>query len=327
MAAISIILPVYNGMEYLSESVESVLNQSYKEFEFLIIDDCSTDASFEYITSLSDHRIKIFKNERNRGLFYNLNFLINQSQCPLIKLWSQDDVMYPDCIEKIVAFHLQYPQIGFSYSGRHYIDENGKLSISKTIDETPAFISTELHTRISFYTGSIAGNIANVTLTRFALNKVGLFNESMKISGDFDMWVRIAEFYPVGFLRDPLIQLRNHSGQLSRQEQYYILHLEEDTIVYRHLLNYAPESSKIGLKKMLRNRKLLFYYTLMLKALFKGHLKTAYRFYKGLSAFENIFTLSRLFILYRILKKKAPVLFSDKEIIQFRQLRQAIKEN
>ena len=320
MVPISIILPVYNGMKYLPISVESVLNQSYKNFEFLIIDDCSTDNSYEYLSALTDARIRLYKNDPNKGLFYNLNFLIKESKASLIKLWSQDDVMYPDCIEKVVAFHLQHPDVGFSYSGRHYIDENGTLSHSDHIDITPSVIPTELHSRIAFYTGSIAGNIANVTLTRFALEKVGLFNEKMKISGDFDMWVRIAEFYPVGFIRQPIIQLRNHSGQLSRQEQYYILHLEEDAIVYNHLLNYNSKDQQAAGKKMLQNRKMLFYYTLMLKSLLKGHFKIAYRFYRNLKNFGSVLNLSWLFVRYRIFKETPPGVFTDSEIKEFSKL-------
>ena len=74
MYPISIILPVYNGEKYLKICVDSVLNQTYSNFEFLIIDDCSTDSSWEYLNSLTDRRVKLFRNEKNKGLFFNLNF-------------------------------------------------------------------------------------------------------------------------------------------------------------------------------------------------------------------------------------------------------------
>src|SRR5437868_1138030 len=109
---ISVILPVYNGGEYLCRSVGSVLNQSLEDFEFLILDDCSTDGSLEYLESITDKRLKLYKNDSNRGLFYNLNFLIGRCNSPLIKLWSQDDVMYPECLQRFTCFHEQHPQIG-----------------------------------------------------------------------------------------------------------------------------------------------------------------------------------------------------------------------
>src|SRR5688572_14924881 len=123
--AISVVLPVYNGGAYLQLSVESVLNQSFQNFELLIVDDCSGDNSPLYLDRLTDPRVKFFKNDQNRGLFFNLNFLIRESSSTLIKLWAQDDVMYPHCLERFVAFHLANPGIGFSYSGRDIIDEHG----------------------------------------------------------------------------------------------------------------------------------------------------------------------------------------------------------
>ena len=267
--AISIILPVYNGMKYLQQSVQSVLNQGFKNFELLIVDDCSSDDSWNYLKSLSDDRINVWRNEQNKGLFYNLNFLIKKSKTGLIKLWSQDDIMEIDCIAEICMFHKRHPQIGFSYTDRNYINAEGFVLQHSKEDNTPEIVLTELHTRIAFITGSIAGNIANVTLNKSAIDLVGLFNENMKISGDFEMWVRIAQHYEIGFLQKKLIKLRNHKEQLSSQEKYFIYHLKEDIIVYNFLFSYiSPLLKKEGIG-LLRKQKLLFYYTLMLKAFLK----------------------------------------------------------
>jgi glycosyltransferase involved in cell wall biosynthesis len=301
---VSIILPVYNGVQFLKASVTSVLNQSYPDFELLIIDDLSDDGSLEYLQSLNDERIQIFKNEKNKGLFFNLNFLIQRSNAPLIKLWSQDDIMYRDCIKTIIEFHNHNPQIGFSYSGRDIIDEQGEMIPLDFIDTTPEIIPVALHSRIAFFTGSIAGNISNVTISKKALENTGLFNETMKISGDFEMWVRIAENYPIGFIRDPLIQLRNHTSQLSRQEKYYLNHLQEDLEVYTYLMSYINEREKNKGRTILRNHKLLFYYTLMVKAFFKGSLKTGLAFFKALGKFDSVWLLSFYFLRNRILFKK-----------------------
>src|SRR5688572_25320978 len=279
MKPISIILPVYNGLHYLDASLTSVLDQSYVNFELLIIDDHSDDGSLQYLQSLEDKRIQLFKNEKNMGLFFNLNFLIGKSNSPLVKLWSQDDIMHRDCIKHIIAFHNNHPQIGFSYSGRDIIDEKGGIMPFNIIDATPEIVTVRLHTRIAFFTGSIAGNISNVTLSRKALETTGPFNESMKISGDFDMWVRIAKNYSIGFIKDHLVKLRNHTSQLSRQEKYYINHLREDLQVYEFLLGYINEYERKEGKTLLRNHKLLFYYTLMVKAFFKGSLNTAFIFF------------------------------------------------
>ena len=302
MPKITIILPVYNGGNYLKLSVASVLQQQFTDFEFLIIDDCSTDNSWLFLQELKDSRIKLFKNEKNKGLFYNLNFLINQATSSLIKIWTQDDIMYPFCLQKVFHFHELHSNIGFSYSERDYIDEAGNLLSNNKIDNTPEIVNRNLHTHIAFITGSIAGNIANVALNKHALDAVGLFNEKMKISGDFEMWVRLAKDYDIGFIKTALIQLRNHKGQLSGQERYYIYHLIEDIETYQLLFAYiSPEAQKNG-RLILRNKKLLFYYTLMIKAFLKGKFFTGFRFFKLLSSFDKFHLLTWSFFKNKFLK-------------------------
>jgi glycosyltransferase involved in cell wall biosynthesis len=283
----------------------------------LVIDDCSTDGSLPYLQTFQDQRIRLYLNTVNKGLFKNLNFLIGESSGKLIKLWSQDDVMYPDCLEKTISFHNRHSDIGFSYSGRDIIDEAGQIISLQITDTTPEIISRTLHSRIAFFTGSIAGNIANVTLKKKVMNEVGLFDETMNISADFDMWVRIAEKYSIGFIKEHLIQLRDHSKQLSRQQNSYLDHLKEDVRVYQYLLSYANESEKKEGKLLLRNHKLLFYYTLMMHAFVKGSFTSGQIFLKGLRKLDNIWVLTFYFIKNRILfrKKYTNIHLDNTEII------------
>lgn len=304
MPKMSVVLPVYNGGEYLKQSLRSVLNQDLLDFEILIIDDCSTDSSLEYLQSINDPRITLFKNEQNRGLFFNLNFLISQSKSVLIKLWAQDDIMYPNCVESFVAFHDQYPEIGFSYSGRDIIDENGTIKPTDKIDNTPTIISTALHAKIAYFTGSIAGNIANVCINKKALDKVGPFNEQMKISADFDMWVRLAKEHNTGFIREKIIQLRDHDKQLSRNEKYYINHVREDLQVYHYLDSYVTPRQRSEGHKLLMNYKLVFYYTLMVKTFLKGQLSLASSYFKELSQYENFLKLTGIFFKKKLFPHK-----------------------
>ncbi|MGN6296289.1 MAG: glycosyltransferase family 2 protein [Ginsengibacter sp.] len=302
-SAISVILPVYNGGDYLKLSIESVLKQDYPNFKMLIIDDCSTDNSFEYLQSLEDARITLYRNKENRGLFFNINFLVKESSSPLIKLWAQDDIMYPHCLNSFVAFHKEYPGIGFSYSGRDMIDKEGVIKENNAVDNTPTIISTALHAKIAYYTGSIAGNIANVCINKKALDKVGLFNEDMKISADFDMWVRLAKEHETGFIREKLIQLRDHDKQLSRNEKYYINHVKEDLQVFRFLDSYVSAEQRKEGHKVMRKNKLIFYYTLMIKSLLKGDVETAREYFKVISNYESFLRLTYSFITSKMFKK------------------------
>ncbi len=300
---ISVILPVYNGGQYLLHSVESVLTQEFEDFELLIIDDHSNDGSVEYLSKLTDSRIQVYYNESNKGLFPNLNYLIQRAKSDLIKLWAQDDIMLPNCLSEFVSFHQRNPEIGFSYSQRIIINENGIEIENSRIDHTPDVFSKELHTKIAYYTGSIAGNISNVTLNKTAMQRVGLFDESMRISADFDMWVRMAEHFPIGHINHKLIKLRDHQGQLSRKEEYYINHVKEDLIVYRKLDGYSSASIKSKGRKLLRQKKLLFYYTLMLKNIVKLRIALSLEYFKILAKYDNIFILTYFYFLYKVSKK------------------------
>ena len=297
---ISVVLPVYNGGDYLKLSIDSVLKQDFSEFELLVLDDCSNDGSWEFLQSIEDDRVRIFRNPANKGLFFNLNKMIRDSRTPLVKLWAQDDIMYPNCLDHFFRFHQEHPEVGFSYCARDIIDGNGGLVRHYKVDHTPMIVSSELHAEISFEHGSIAGNIANVCITREALNKVGLYNESMKISADFEMQVRIAQYFPVGFINVSLIQLRDHERQLSRNAELYIFHVKEDFQVYKKLFSYVSDPLKKRGRILLRKQKLMFYYTLMMQTLLKGNFKTAKEYFRLLIKFDNFFLLSFSFIRSRL---------------------------
>ena len=301
---ISVLLPVYNGGNYLKLSVDSVLKQNLQHFELLILDDYSTDGSYEWLEGIDDERVKLFRNEGNKGLFYNLNYLVEQSRAPLIKLWAQDDIMYDFCLEEFITFHQEHPGVGFSYSARDLIDERGQVTSVFQNDDTPSVISTDLHSIIAYYTGSIAGNIANTCICKAALLKAGPFRESMKISADFDMWVRLAKFSETGFIKKSLLQLRDHSGQLSRNEQYYINHVKEDLQIYTYLNTYTNEAIRKKGRRLMRQNKLVFYYTLMVKTLLKGNWSIFKQYYTVLSDYDNMTILTWNFIKRKIFKTK-----------------------
>ena len=93
-------MPVYNGASFLYDTIESILNQTYENFELLILDDFSTDNSIEIIKSFDDKRIRLFKNKKNEGYIKGLNFLIQNSRGDYIARNDQDDISLPDRIYK-----------------------------------------------------------------------------------------------------------------------------------------------------------------------------------------------------------------------------------
>ncbi len=248
---IAVVLPVYNGGSLLAKSIQSVLKQDFKNFEFLICDDCSTDDSLAYLKKTCEdiENVKVVTNDENQGLFGTLNRLIHLSTAPLIHLWSQDDVMKSHCLSGTLAFHTKHPEIGMSYAARDLIDGQGKLISEAPEDGTPEIIDKHLYAKISSYWGCMAGNIANVTITKVAFQTIGNFNVEMKVSGDFEYWTRIAQQYQIGFNNDPNIFLRVHQGQLSQQFNSVACRIAEDIEIMQTLLNMASADDYLKVKR------------------------------------------------------------------------------
>lgn len=97
---VSVLMPVYNGEKFLKEAIESILNQTFSNFEFIIIDDCSTDRSAEIILSYADNRIKYFKNEKNAGITSTLNRGIELAAATYIARMDADDISHPERLQK-----------------------------------------------------------------------------------------------------------------------------------------------------------------------------------------------------------------------------------
>jgi glycosyltransferase involved in cell wall biosynthesis len=239
---ISIVMPVYNGRKYLRLAIDSVLAQEFRDYELIIWNDCSTDESLEIINKYDHPKIRVFSSHRNGGLFKTINLGIQASSAPLIRLWCQDDVMKPNCLTREVDFHSRFPEVGLGYSRYDVIDESGVVTIPAKPSAHPPVLSRDLANQLMFYHGSIPGNISNVVIKRTVLEAVGLFREDLVIAGDFEMWVRIAGYYPLGFVSEPLIFVRRHSGQLSNQPGSYVTAMREEEPLYEILANRLPTS-------------------------------------------------------------------------------------
>lgn len=294
---ISVLLPVFNGEKFLSKSIDSILSQTYKDFELIIWDDSSKDGSAEIITSYHDSRIRVFKNITNQGLFKTLNLAISQAKGEWIRLWSQDDIMKLNCLKTEIEFHRQHPEIGMSYCARDIIDDLGKVIMVAPEDKTPDIVSPELATQIMFYYGSIAGNISTVAIKKSVFDNIGLFREDTQAAGDFDMWVRISSKYPIGFIHKPLTLLRCHRYQFSRWRGMGLVFIIEEREVYQSLLERLPPEIEVYAKVYNRWHRHVKYLHYMMRCLLSGDFQTAAKVYKEIQEIDNIFLLIPLWFI------------------------------
>ena len=204
---VTVLMPVYNGARFLRESIESILNQTFNDFECLIIDDASTDTSREIIRSFTDPRIKLIENANHCGLVKTLNRGLALAKGEYIARQDQDDISYPARLEKQVTFLNSHPQIVLLGTNIHNIDENGKKSISYgySIVSTPAAI----HWQIIFDNPFVH---SSVMFRTEIIRNLGGYNDHFNACEDFDLFSRVCSSYGTTNLNEKIIEYRYHSA-------------------------------------------------------------------------------------------------------------------
>src|SRR3989338_5597380 len=129
---ICVIMSVYNGLPYLKEAVKSILNQTYKNFEFIIVDDASRDKTWQFLKSLKDKRVKLIQNKKNLGLAASLNIAIRLAQGDFIARMDADDISLSNRFEEQIKYLTKHQEIDLCGTWVPLIDDTGKIVGSKT---------------------------------------------------------------------------------------------------------------------------------------------------------------------------------------------------
>jgi glycosyltransferase involved in cell wall biosynthesis len=241
---VSIILPVYNGSRYLRTCIDSIIGQRESDFELLIGDDRSTDRSSEIIASYRHPRVRWFQNEQNQGLFPNLNQLLHRAKGELIRFVCQDDILRRECLEHEIAFFDEHPSIGMSYCKASVIDEEGETVEKWRLSDLPDVLAPTFARACLYYYGCIPGNLSTVCVRRKTLEKVGLFDEGYRVSGDYELWTRICGQQPMGVIHRHLVSLRRHNKQLSRARSSGALFVKENRMIREKLFHRLRPSER-----------------------------------------------------------------------------------
>lgn len=123
-------MPVYNASRFLSQTIESVLNQSFKDFEFIAVDDCSKDDSYDILCNYAsrDSRIRVYKNEENKGVSYTRNFAVSKAEGEYIALIDSDDMWESEKLTKQLEILNIHDDAAFCYTGSAFVDTNSQKS-------------------------------------------------------------------------------------------------------------------------------------------------------------------------------------------------------
>ncbi len=203
-------MSVYNGERFLAEAIESILTQTWTDFEFVIIDDGSTDSTAQILRDFEkkDARIRIITNEKNFGLTKSLNMGIAVATGEYIARMDADDISFPTRLEKQMAFLNDHPNIVVVGTGTEIIDADGKRMRSIA---TPKAIQTRLPKRNCLVHGSLL-------IRKEALQDVGGYDESIRYAQDYDLLLRLLDGSNIAVIDEPLYALRVTRGRLSSKK-------------------------------------------------------------------------------------------------------------
>ncbi len=211
---VSVVLPVYNGARFLKESIDSVISQTYTNWELLILDDCSTDETplIAKNYAQNDSRIKYFKNETNLKLPGNLNKGFSLANGQYLTWTSDDNIFLPNALERMLSA-LNDTGKSFVFASYKTIDENGK--------ETDYWIADNNYKEIIVGSNCVG---ACFMYTREVYESVGEYDVNLFLVEDFDYWQRILMRYDAVTIPEILYKYRQHDGNLTntmKRERFY----------------------------------------------------------------------------------------------------------
>jgi glycosyltransferase involved in cell wall biosynthesis len=206
---ISVILPVFNSQEFVKESIESVLSQTFANFELIIIDDGSTDQSWNIVKSFKDPRIVLLKNERNSGVSLSTNIGIQVAKGEFIARMDADDISLPDRFEKQLNFLNTHPDVGVLSGAILPISPQGDKVGRITIPlEEPYLIDFWLIFETVIKQPA-------VMIRKEVLTKVKGYDPAYKAAVDYELWTRLAKVTRCANLSDLLIYYRIHDKSIT----------------------------------------------------------------------------------------------------------------
>lgn len=220
---VSVVMSVYNGGEYLREAIESILHQTFKDFEFVIVDDGSTDSTCKILTTYRDERMTLVRNQENLGLARSLNRGLEIARGEYVARQDADDVSLPERLAQQLEFLEEHPEVGVVGGAVQIIDGGGNAS---DIWRFPGEHGV-LKWRLCF------GNPimhSTVMMRREIVNRVNGYDVEMEVAMDYDLWRRLSSVTRLANLQDVLVWLRRH----------------EDSVTSKHFVQQRNNSIKIS---------------------------------------------------------------------------------
>jgi Glycosyl transferase family 2 len=228
MPRLTVLMAVRNGERTVDEAIESILGQTFTDFEFLIVDDGSTDGTPARLASYEDRRVTLVEHESQAGLARSLNRGLALTKSEYVARQDADDRSAPDRLARQVAFLDGHADVALVGTWYRKIDERGNVLARQQLPCD----STDLRWHLLYYSPFVHSAVA---LRRSALEGVGTYDEGLSYSQDYDLWCRLARRFAVANLGDYLVDYR--VSPVSMTETYGQAVLEEPRQIARSYLD------------------------------------------------------------------------------------------
>lgn len=214
---VSVLLSVHNHEDYVGAAIESVLRQTYQDWELIIIDDCSEDGSADVIRNYQDDRIQFYQAEENQGAILIFNELLKKAGGEYIASIDSDDIWYDNKLEEQIAYLEQHRETAACFSWAEFIDQEGDL-YSITRKECDCDIRLFMHENRTqgqcfryFFDNDNYLCRSSAVLRSDAVKEIGGFDPRFRVLHDYEYWVRLIQKYPIYLIQKPLVQYRRVS--------------------------------------------------------------------------------------------------------------------
>ncbi|MBI5963252.1 MAG: glycosyltransferase family 2 protein [Chloroflexi bacterium] len=207
---VTVIIPAYNRAELIGEALNSIFAQTYQNFEVIIVDDGSTDDTARVLKPLAEAGAIRYIHQENLGVSAARNRGITEARGEYMAFLDSDDLFEPEKLELQVEYMQTHPEAGLVHSGFTKFDNHGN---DLGYRDTSWFSDMIYPQMLLYWTTLMAAN--TVLVPKRVFDSVGLFDESLRIGEDLDLWRRIARKYPFGFINKSLARVRVHQGNTS----------------------------------------------------------------------------------------------------------------
>jgi glycosyltransferase involved in cell wall biosynthesis len=209
---VSVCIPSYCGGPYIGAAIESVLNQTFTDFELIVIDDHSSDDTCEVVARYKDPRLRLVRSDKNIGAEGNWNRCLGEARGVYVKILPQDDLIRSDCLEKQVSVLKtdRASSLSFVFAARDIVSSEGRTIMRRGYPtrKTGSVDARSLTRATARAGGNLIGEPGSVLFRRSSIDKVGVFDGSIPYVIDLDYWVRLLSVGDAYYIAESLSSFR-----------------------------------------------------------------------------------------------------------------------